>query len=295
MQIIVTRPAHDALEWVSQLQAQGLNAQALPLIEIHPVCQPSTSTLAQTLAGYDALMFVSGNAVRHFFKQNMPVTQYQKALVAIKTRFWSPGPGTAQALLEAGIAATQIDSVPPEAAQYDSEHLWQRVRAQVSPGHRCLVVRGQDSQHPDTAPRAAAATATAATAATTIATTAHGQGRDWLARQLQQAGGLVDFVATYRRSAPAWSAAQRASAALAADPHSAWLFSSALAVRHLGQCLPGQNWQAAHAITTHPRITQAVRAAGFVRVCETRPALTDVLATCQALQAAASLGAPLRR
>ncbi len=66
--VLVTRPAADAARWVEQLRARGLAAQALPLIDIAPVLAPPDLLACwQRLPQYAALVFVSGNAVDHFF------------------------------------------------------------------------------------------------------------------------------------------------------------------------------------------------------------------------------------
>ena len=39
--VIVTRPAREAAHWVVQLQAQGVDAAALPLIAIGPCTDPA--------------------------------------------------------------------------------------------------------------------------------------------------------------------------------------------------------------------------------------------------------------
>ena len=68
MRLIVTRPAAQAAAWVSALQVLGLDAQALPLIRI-----AALHDLAPVQAAWRALdslalvMFVSANAVEHFF------------------------------------------------------------------------------------------------------------------------------------------------------------------------------------------------------------------------------------
>jgi uroporphyrinogen-III synthase len=38
--VIVTRPAREAVQWVDDLRAAGLEAVALPLIAIEPVAMP---------------------------------------------------------------------------------------------------------------------------------------------------------------------------------------------------------------------------------------------------------------
>ena len=262
--VIVTRPAREAAHWVQQLQAHGLDAAALPLIAIGP-CTDSAAqqTLAQAqqqLDHYRALMFVSGNAVVHFFEQNQPLALIHKALVAIKTRAWAPGPGTARALIAAGVAPDRIDGPAPDAPQFDSESLWQQVAPQVQPGDRVLIVRGRSGGVHDNA---------------------QGTGREWLARQIAAAGGQVEFVVVYERRAPTLSDAEVALAQQAAQDGSIWLLSSSEALANLSQALPSVHWGAARALATHPRIAQAAREAGFGTVWECRPALEDVVASIE--------------
>ena len=265
--LIVTRPAREAAQWVQRLQAHGVPAVALPLIDIGPCTDPAArQALAQAharLPAYQALMFVSGNAVTCFFASNQAPALDGKAPIAIKTRAWAPGPGTAAALVQAGVDPAQIDGPSPDAAQFDSEALWQQVRQQIGPGSRVLIVRGR-SATPDSAHESPM-----------------GTGRDWLAQQITAAGGEVDFVVAYQRGAPRFDGAQQALAQAAARDGSVWLLSSSEAVAHLAQALPAQTWECAHALATHPRIAQAARAAGFGTVRECRPALEDVVASIE--------------
>ena len=86
LRVIVTRPAQQAAPWVNRLRAAHFNAVALPLIEVAPVPDPSPVVAAwQRLPGYDAAMFVSANAVDHFFAlKPMLAPVYSKEL-ATKT------------------------------------------------------------------------------------------------------------------------------------------------------------------------------------------------------------------
>ena len=261
---IVTRPQRDAQQWAQDLQAAGIEAVALPLIAIRGVRDPALhSAMLRARAechNYRALMFVSGNAVHYFFEGFSAPALAATAQAAIHTRAWAPGPGTAQALRDAGVPAGRIDRPAPDAAQFDSESLWQQVAPQIGPGDRVLIVRG------------AAGPATEG-----------GSGRDWLARQIAAAGGSVEFVAVYERAAPDLSPAQRTLAQQAATDGSVWLLSSSEAVTHLRAALPGQDWSGAHALATHPRIAGAARAAGFGTVTECRPAFDDVVASIESL------------
>ena len=265
---LVTRPAGEAQRWVSALQHQGWQAQALPLIEIAPAAdlQPLLQARAH-LNDYDALMFVSAPAVEQFFAD---LTEPRSdAADAVDTadaaaaprpcgwpRCWAPGPATARALLAAGVPPESIDQPDAAAAQFDSESLWQRVAPQVGPAHRLLVVRGQSEA---------------------VAASPAGNGRDWLASQCRGQGGRVDWCVAYRRRAPAWSAAQRELARSASQDGTVWLLSSSEALDNLSALLPGVDWSRARALATHPRIAQSATRLGFGLVRTSRPALDDML------------------
>lgn len=257
--VLVTRPQPEADRWVRALAERGIVAQALPLIEIAPISgSPALQRARAALASWDVAMFVSPNAVRMFFEPNQPLAQAAPSLAAITTRAWSPGPGTTAALVEAGWPPDRIDAPAADAPQFDSEALWAQVGPQVRPGLRALIVRGGDGN-------------------------AEPAGRDWLAAHLLAAGAALDQVAAYQRVAPTPDAAWRARAQQAASGGSVWLFSSSQAVRHLQQCLPGQGWQRARAIATHPRIAEAALAAGFGAVHGARPTLEAVAASIKSL------------
>lgn len=258
--VLVTRPAREARQWVAQLQSRGIDAVALPLIDIGPVkdLQPVHEAWSR-LGNYAAVMFVSANAVVHFFEGKKPESIVKWCLPAIDTRAWATGPGTSRALLGAGLDRTQIDAPPDDASQFDSEALWSRVGAQVQPGQKVLIVRGGDAS-------------------------GQGAGRDWLSDQLAGAGVQVDHLIAYRRLPPAWTAGQRTLAQLAATDGSVWLFSSSEAVGHLAAQFPAQDWRLARAVATHPRIAKTARSAGFGVVCESRPTLDEVVSSIKSLQ-----------
>jgi uroporphyrinogen-III synthase len=243
--VIVTRPAREAVQWVDDLRAAGLDAVALPLIVIEPVhdAQPLLAAWRR-LKDYAALMFVSATAVEHFF-QHRDAGSTDEALAGRPgLRFWATGPGTTRALLRAGVPPDAIDAPPPEATRFDSEALWERVQGQVSAGVRVLIVRGGDEA---------------------------GQpaGRDWLAREIDAASGHRDTVVAYRRLPPLFDVIQHRLALDGAQGRAIWLFSSSEAIANLQRAMPGTDWHAASAVATHARIGEAARAAGFgaLRVC----------------------------
>lgn len=229
--IIVTRPAAQAAQWVDELRALGLQAQALPLIGIEPVADATALHAAwERLPTLALAMFVSANAVQHFFAARPDAAVWPAALPAGST-----GPGTSAALREQGVV--RIEEPAPDAGQFDSEALWARLARRDWRGRRVLVVRGED-------------------------------GRDWLAEQLRDSGAALEFVAAYRRVAPAPGAAERAllARALQRPQQHLWLFSSSQAIANLGALAPQADWSAARALASHPRIAQAARDAGFGRV-----------------------------
>lgn len=264
--IIVTRPERDAARWVSLLAQRGLAAEALPLIRIEGLPDsPALQQARRDMGSYAALMFVSGNAVAAFFASNQAPAQIVRAQAAIDfiandgPRYMAPGPGTVAALREAGIPDAHIDAPALEAGQFDSEALWAVVARRPWQGRRVLIVRGQG----------AGAEMPGAS-----------NGRDWLARQLAAAGALPEFLAVYQRSAPLFTAQQHKTIEDAAVDGSVWLFSSSEAVGHL----PAADWSQARAVATHPRIAEAVRAAGWGVVAESRPTLDDIVASIESMQ-----------
>ena len=177
----------------------------------------------------------------------------------------APGPGTAAALLAAGVPAAQVDAPALDAEQFDSEALWAVVGRRDWQGLRVLVVRGES-------PGAAGG--------------GMSSGRDWIARQWEAAGAQVDFVGVYQRRAPKLSDEQLERARAASADGSVWLFSSSEAVANLTRlpALAGVDWRGARAVATHPRIEEAVRAAGWGVVVASRPALTDIRDTLASIE-----------
>ncbi len=286
MKIIVTRPRLEADAWVKQLRTIQLDAVALPLIHIGaPADNGDVAKAFKNLCQYRAVMFVSSNAVRYFYASNaslnMPVAGVFIAYTAIKSivnldeskakpKMWATGPGTRDALLAQGVPADLIDSPASDAAQFDSETLWNIVKHQVQPGDKVLIVRGRSSDLKD--------------AQSLVSDKMNG--RPWLADQLTATGVQVDIVISYERRAPVFDDAELALLSQTSTDPSIWLLSSSEAVANL-QAITDVNWPNvkanARAIATHPRIAQAARDAGFGVVYESRPLLTDVVASIESM------------
>jgi uroporphyrinogen-III synthase len=252
MRLIVTRPLAQAEDWVRQLQVLRLDAVALPLIGIAAVDDAAPLRAAwQQLPDATLVVFVSANAVVHFFAQRAAGSAWPAGVLAGST-----GPGTSAALRHAGVPASHIEEPATDAPHFDSEALWVGLQHRTWRGRRVWVVRGED-------------------------------GRDWLAERLLKAGAALDFVAAYRREMPQLSVGQHAllQAAMAEPASYTWLFSSSLAVAHLQALAPGADWHAGMAMASHPRIAQAARDAGFGRVESVAPsarAVADRMASLQA-------------
>ncbi len=240
--LLVTRPQPQADAWVAQLQALRLAASAFPLLGIADPADPAPVQAAwQTIArGIDPqqrplamVMFVSPSAVQRFFAQRPPGLVWPAAVLAA-----APGPGTAQALLHAGVPELALCSPPQTAAQFDSESLWAVLQPRCRwAGSSALVVRGES-------------------------------GRDWLAQALRGQGAQPHFVEAYRRTMPVLTAEAQALLAQALSQPTAfcWLFSSSEAVGHLRALAPAADWSRARALATHPRIAEAARRLGLGQV-----------------------------
>lgn len=249
--VIVTRPAAQAEPWVRLLAARGIDAMALPLIEIGPVADPAPLHAAWAGLGSRRLVvFVSANAVLRFFAARPAGATWPEALLAA-----APGPGTAEALRAEGIAAAAIVEPALDAPQFDSEALWQRLAGRDWQDASVLIVRGDG-------------------------------GRDWLGERFVAAGARVDTVTAYARTAPRPTAALRSRVeAACADPEGhVWLFSSSEAIANLEALTGAAERGRARAIATHPRIAARARQAGFASVWQVQPALDAVVACIQSMR-----------
>ncbi|MBU3650141.1 MAG: uroporphyrinogen-III synthase [Limnohabitans sp.] len=255
LRVLVTRPEGEAASWLQGLKDAGFAAESLPLIAIGPVADTAAVRQAwASWADWQAVMFVSVPAVRHFFAHRPPGVDLST------TPCWAPGPGTRKADSGTPSARNALRSPDPEAGQFDSEALWAQVGAAVQAARPVLIVRGQDDQAtPDPA----------------------GQGRDWLSEQLQARGVPVQRLAAYARQGPSWTAPMVERARQAASDGSVWLLSSSQGLQHLQRLLPQQDWSGARALATHPRIGESARAMAWGEVRLTRPLLPDVVASLE--------------
>lgn len=246
MKVLVTRPASQAEQWVVRLKGLGIGAVSLPLIDIKPAPESLAVVLAWSrISTLRLLVFVSPNAVEHFFALKPAGLPWQRALEVAST-----GPGTTRALVAKGVPAERILEPAADSAQFDSESLWARLCGRDWRNAKVLIVRGDG-------------------------------GRDWLAETLTTHGAKVTHVVAYQRMAPSFTPAHKAllADALAEPQKHLWLFSSSEAIAHLAACVTDADLARAWAIATHPRIGARAQELGFGNVVKTRPAL-DAVAAC---------------
>ncbi len=248
LRLLVTRPQPQAGAWVARLRAQGIDALALPLLAIDAVVDlGELHAVWHDLPRYALAMFVSPNAVSHFFAARP---------AGIAARSWPPGtragatgPGTLQALQMAGVPSALCVAPPAHAAQFDSAALWMQLQGERWSGREVLVLRGNG-------------------------------GRDEFAALLREAGAAVHFTQAYQRCAARPTADERAllDAAIANPQTHLWWLSSAEAVATLAQLAPAAHWRGATALASHPRIAERALSLGFGHVFEAPPTLGAVQA-----------------
>jgi uroporphyrinogen-III synthase len=246
MRLLVTRPRPQAGAWVEALREHGVDARALPLIDILPPPDEAAVAAQWRSLAHDALVFfASPNAVERFFAARPAGSAWPPGLAAA-----TPGPGSAQALRNAGVERV----IEPDAAarRFDSEALWSRLEGESWHGARVLVVRGDG-------------------------------GRDWLADRLRSRGAQVRFVQAYARALPVPTAEEQRLLhdAIGAPQAHVWHFSSAQAIDHLERLAPGTDWSRARAVASHPRIAWRAGALGFGVVHEAAPTVRAVVAALQ--------------
>jgi uroporphyrinogen-III synthase len=130
--IVITRPEMQAGPLAAQLAALGARPIIFPAVVIQALAlQAPIAAVMGELAGFDAVIFASANAVIH----SLP--HWQQAWPSGVVPF-AVGPGTAAVLRQYGVA----QALTP-ASQFDSEGLLALPELQQVAGRRILLIRGQ--------------------------------------------------------------------------------------------------------------------------------------------------------
>ena len=157
--VIVTRPQRQAAVFAAKIGALGGVPIVWPAIVILPPADTAPLARAHAiLAAYDIAIFVSVNAVEFGAP---PAARWPAHTVA-----YAPGPGTAEALVAAGIPNPQVPLT-----SLDSEGLLELPSLADVTSKRVVVFRGEG-------------------------------GREFLGNTLRARGATVDHVPCYRRVAP---------------------------------------------------------------------------------------------
>jgi len=240
--VLITRPAQAGERLTCELRAHGQRALWWPAFDLLAPEQkdPLLATLRQ-LADFDLAIFVSVQAVRSLAALGAPTDwPTQTAIAAV-------GPGTlalARSLLPGANTARSVGT--QAGGDSGSEALWEVLRGAAALPRSVLIVRAET-------------------------------GREWLGERLREAGCRVESIGVYRRIVHVPSSEQRAALAAcrSGGERAAALVTSSEAVaaldRQFAQAPEEKAWlRGGVALCSHPRIAQALRAAGYgdVRECE---------------------------
>ncbi len=161
--VLVTRPAHQAQGVCQALEKLGATALPFPVLEItDPQDLTATDKTVQQLGHYHWLIFISANAVDYAFSlmEKRGITLPERCKIA------AVGRSTANRLQK-----MNVKNVTVPAKQFDSEGLLALPEFAEVSGQKILIIRGED-------------------------------GRETLAETLRQRGAEVDYMAVYRRVKP---------------------------------------------------------------------------------------------
>lgn len=163
LQVMVTRPAHQAAAISRQLSMQGVEVIRFPTIVIRDLSQnPDQLETARRAADYQLLVFISANAVEYGMRALSKAGVEPKTLHAVA----AIGQSTAQQLHAHGIKACAC----PTHASSEALLKLDLLRRMRSPA-RALIVRGQG-------------------------------GKEILAQGLRRQGVRVDYLEAYLREKP---------------------------------------------------------------------------------------------
>ena len=223
--IIVTRPARQAAGIAQALGALGATPIIVPAIVILPPSDRTALDAAHaSLQRYDLAIFISANAVEYGVPDPR---RWPPSLATL-----APGPGTAAALVAAGM----VDPKIPDTT-FDSEGLLALLALTAVAGKCVLIFRGEG-------------------------------GRTVLGDTLRARGAFVEYVNCYRRAAPR-SGADGLAAVLREHRADALTLTSSEGLDNLCALLDAPSLRMLQALPTfvpHPRIADHARSKGFAAI-----------------------------
>ena len=229
--VLVTRPRHQAEELSEKIRAEGGNPVMFPALEIRDVEDPQPLlNLIDRLQEFDLAVFVSANAVSKAMSRIVAKRAPQALPRALKIA--AVGQGTAKALKSFG-----VETVIAPTARFDSEALLDMAELQQVDGKHIVIFRGEG-------------------------------GRELLGETLKKRGAILEYVSCYRRARPDADIAQslRTWGEMKIDGIT---ITSSEGLRNLfemaGEC--GKAWlMGTPLFVPHERIAQAARKLGVAHV-----------------------------
>lgn len=227
--ILVTRPAHQAVFLTDRIGALGGNPILFPVLEITDIEDPtSLNDVITRLNEFDWAIFVSPNAVN----KAMPLIIKQHPILPSHLRIAVVGKGSADALKRYGIKEVLV---PTE--QFDSESLLKLNELQNMPGKRVVIFRGDG-------------------------------GRQLLGDTLIQRGANVEYVACYHRDKPSVDTAPLL-AAWSQNQINAVIITSSEGLHNLFDIIGSHGQQLLKStpiFTVHERIAQTAKDLGLEKI-----------------------------
>lgn len=246
LNIVVTRPVHQAGELAAGIRAAGGNPVLFPVLEILEVeDQRPLLDLIARLDQFDLAIFISPNAVNQAMNliraectQGTQGTQGTVGTLPSTLKIATIGEGGVRELQKFG-----VNQVIAPTERFDSEALLELAELQQLAGKRVVIFRGEG-------------------------------GRELLGNTLVQRGATLEYAVCYRRSKPEVDA--RAVAALlqawTRNELHAITVTSSEGLRNLFNMLgePGQQWlKKTRVFVPHERIAQVARELGLTGVIVT--------------------------
>lgn len=107
--LVITRAPEQAREMIHALEALGAEVLLLPMVEFAPPhdCRELDDALSK-LSGFDAILFLSKNAVRYIFGRCRELGIKCEVVESSKCMIAAVGPGTAQAIASEGLRVDYI-------------------------------------------------------------------------------------------------------------------------------------------------------------------------------------------
>lgn len=227
--ILVTRPVHQAHELAGKIRAAGGNPVLFPVLEILDTPnQRELLDLIERLDEFDIAIFISPNAAN----KAMRLIRERQALPA-GLKIVAVGQGTARALENFG-----VNGISAPTARFDSEALLDMAELKHVEGKRVVIFRGDS-------------------------------GRELLGENLLNRGATLEYAECYRRVKPESDTAPLLRVRAGGGGMNAIAITSSEGLRNLLDMVgeSGRAWlKKTPLFVSHERIVQTARRLGFAHV-----------------------------